>query len=56
MHISKKIAKGIGIILKARKVFDNVTLFSLYYAFIYPYLNTKNVKLLWCSYLELYPW
>ena len=29
MHISKKIAKGIGIILKARKVFDNVTLFSL---------------------------
>ena len=36
MHISKKIAKGIGIILKARKVFDNETLFSL---FIYPYLN-----------------
>ena len=40
MHISKKIAKGIGIILKARKVFDNETLFSLYYTlFIYPYLN-----------------
>ena len=34
MHISKKMAKGIGIILKARKVFDNVTLFSLYYTFI----------------------
>ena len=39
MHISKNIAKGIGIILKARKVFDNETLFSLYYTFIYPYLN-----------------
>ena len=33
------IAKGIGIIMKARKMFDNETLFSLYYTFIYPYLN-----------------
>ena len=39
MYISKKIAKGIGIILKARKVFNNETLFSLYYTFVYPYLN-----------------
>ena len=39
MHISKKIAKGIGIILKARKVVDNEKLFSLYSTFIYPYLN-----------------
>ena len=39
MYISKTIAKGIGIILKARKVFDNETLFSLYYTFVYPYLN-----------------
>ena len=39
MHISKKIAKGIGIILKARKVFDNETLFYLYYTFIYLCLN-----------------
>ena len=39
MHISKKIAKGIGIILKARKVFDNETHFSLYYTFIYLYFN-----------------
>ena len=29
MHISNKIAKGIGIIPRARKVFDNETLFSL---------------------------
>ena len=39
MYISKKIAKGIGINLKARKVFNNETLFSLYYTFVYPYLN-----------------
>ena len=39
MYISEKIAKWIGIILKARKVFDNETLFSLYYTFVYPYLN-----------------
>ena len=39
MYISKNIAKGIGIILKARKVFSNETLFSLYYTFVYPYLN-----------------
>ena len=38
-NISKKIAKGIGIILKARKVFRNETLISLYYTFVYPYLN-----------------
>ena len=39
MYISKKNAKGIGIILKARKVFDNETLPSLYYTFVYPYPN-----------------
>ena len=38
-YSSKKIAKGIGIILKARKVFNNETLSSLYYTFVYPYLN-----------------
>ena len=39
MHTSKRIAKGIGIILKARKVFDNKKLSPLYYTFIHPYLN-----------------
>ena len=39
MYISKKIAKGIGIILKSRKVFDNETLLSLYHCFVYPYLH-----------------
>ena len=38
-YISKKVAKGIGIILKARKVFNHETLSSLYCTFIYPYLN-----------------
>ena len=41
MNINKKIAKDIGIILRARKVFSNETLvlISLYYTFVYPYLN-----------------
>ena len=38
-YISKKVAKGVGIILKARKFFDQETLLSLYYTFVYPYLN-----------------
>ena len=37
-YISKKIAKGIGVILKSRKVFSNETLLSLYHTFVYPYL------------------
>ena len=39
MYISKKIAKGIGILLKSRKVFDNDTLLSLYHTYVYPYLH-----------------
>ena len=39
MYISKKIAKGIGILLKSRKVFDNDTLLSLYHTFVYTYLH-----------------
>ena len=38
-YISKKIAKGIGVIVKARKVFDKVTLLSLYNSLILPYLS-----------------
>ena len=38
-YISKKVAKGIGIILKARKVFNNETLSTLYLTLVYPYLN-----------------
>ena len=38
-YISKKVAKGIGTILKARKVFNNATLSTLYFILVYPYLN-----------------
>ena len=38
-YITKKISKGIGIILKARKVFNMETLLSLYHTFICPYLS-----------------
>ena len=41
-YISSKVAKGLGIIIKVRKVLDNKSLLSLYYAFIYPYLMYCN--------------
>ena len=37
-HIKSKIAKGIGIICKARKQLEIGTLVTLYYSIIYPYL------------------
>ena len=37
-YIKNKIAKGFGIILRARKFFNKKTLLNLYYAFIFPYL------------------
>ena len=41
-YISGKIAKGIGVIIKARKLLDRETLISLYYSFVYPYLQYCN--------------
>ena len=38
-YISKNVAKGVGIILKARKLFDQDTLLTLYHTFVYQYLN-----------------
>ena len=38
-YIKCKIAKGIGIISKARRLLKNETLRILYYCFVYPYLN-----------------
>ena len=38
-YIKCKIAKGIGIISKARRLLKNETLRTLYYCFVYPYLN-----------------
>ena len=38
-YISRKISKGIGVIVKARKVFEQNTLLSLYNSLILSYLN-----------------
>lgn len=38
-YISNKISKAVGVIIKARKVFDTATLKTLYYSLIYPYLS-----------------
>ena len=38
-YIQNKIAKGIEIIIKTRKVFDYETLLSLYNSLIYPYIT-----------------
>ena len=38
-YIKCKIAKGIGIICKAKQLRNSKTLCTLYYCFVYPYLN-----------------
>ena len=38
-YIRKKMSKNIGIISKAKQYFDVHTLTTLYYTFVYPYLN-----------------
>ena len=38
-YIAKKMAKGIGILSKAKKYLPKSCLITLYYSFIYPYLN-----------------
>ena len=43
LYTSKKIAKAIGIISIARRVFNRTTLQQLYYAFVYPYLIFGNI-------------
>ena len=52
--VKNKIAKGFGIILRARKFFNRKTLLNLYHAFIFPYLiccvetwgNVRDIHLL----------
>ena len=41
-YIRGKVAKGIGILYKGKKYFNRNTLLTLYYAFIYLYLNYCN--------------
>ena len=38
-YVCSKICKNIGILIKSRKIFNMDTLLTLYYSFIYPYLN-----------------
>ena len=38
-YISEKIAKGIDVIIKIRKVFDKTTLLSIYNSLILPYIG-----------------
>ena len=40
--VCRKVARGLGIIIKARKVLQKESLISLYYSFIYPYLIYCN--------------
>ena len=42
LYISGKIARGIGVILKARKYLMKDSLITLYYSFVYPYLIYCN--------------
>jgi hypothetical protein len=39
LHLSKKIARSVGILSIARKVLAQKSLITLYYSFIYPYLT-----------------
>ena len=41
-HVCSKVAKGTGIIIKARKLVSKEALMSLYYAVIYPHLSYCN--------------
>ena len=38
-YVKTKISRGIGVIATARKILQKSRLISLYYSFIYPYLN-----------------
>ena len=42
LFIKGKVARGIGIMRKCRKFFNSSTLLTLYYSFVYPYLNYCN--------------
>ena len=42
LHITESIARGIGVITKARKLPDKLSLTTLYYAFIYVYMCYCN--------------
>ena len=41
-YVSGKISRGIGVILKARKLLNRDSLITLYHSFIYPYYTYCN--------------
>ena len=49
LYIKNKIAKGFGIILRARKFFNRKTLQNLYHSFIFPYLTPERPWLRPCN-------
>ena len=51
-YIKNKIAKGFGIILRARRFFNRKTLLNLYHSFIFPYL-IKCVEI-WGNAADIY--
>jgi exonuclease III len=55
IYISKKIAKAVGIIARARRVLPGHTLLQLYYSFMYPYLSYCNLAWGNTSFTTLWP-
>ena len=51
-NIKNKIAKGIGVIYKARRLLNKKTLITLYYSFIYPYIHYGIIA--WGNTFETY--
>ena len=41
-HVTSKVSRGIGILIKARHLLNKDALVSLYYSFIYPYMTYCN--------------
>ncbi len=42
-HVSTKVAKGMGIIIKAKPYINKTTLMDLYLAFVFPYITYCNI-------------
>ena len=42
LYIKGKVARGVGILNKCKRYLDASTLTTLYYSFLYPYLNYCN--------------
>ena len=43
VHVSKKISKSFGILLRALKFLNTDTLKQLYFSFLFPYLSYGNI-------------